>query len=59
MTASLHTLSQVVAPMYLAEIAPQSVRGMIIMMYAACQQLGVVFGFWCVLSSPSPTADPR
>ncbi|ORY90078.1 sugar transporter [Leucosporidium creatinivorum] len=36
----------VVSPMFLAEIAPQSVRGMIIMMYAACQQLGVVFGFW-------------
>ncbi|POY70395.1 hypothetical protein BMF94_6676 [Rhodotorula taiwanensis] len=36
----------VVSPMYLAEIAPQSVRGMAIMMYAACQQLGVVFGFW-------------
>ncbi|GAA5868646.1 hypothetical protein JCM3774_003611 [Rhodotorula dairenensis] len=36
----------VVSPMYLAEIAPQSVRGMLIMMYAACQQLGVVFGFW-------------
>ncbi|GAA6019814.1 hypothetical protein JCM10207_003707 [Rhodosporidiobolus poonsookiae] len=36
----------VVSPMWLAEVAPQSVRGMIIMMYAACQQLGVVFGFW-------------
>ncbi|GAA6031819.1 hypothetical protein JCM8097_002006 [Rhodosporidiobolus ruineniae] len=36
----------VVAPMYLAEVAPQSIRGMLIMMYAACQQLGVVFGFW-------------
>jgi MFS family permease len=36
----------VVSPMYLAEIAPQSVRGMLIMMYAACQQLGVVLGFW-------------
>ncbi|GAA5852279.1 hypothetical protein JCM8547_006723 [Rhodosporidiobolus lusitaniae] len=36
----------VISPMYLAEVAPQSVRGMLIMMYAACQQLGVVFGFW-------------
>ncbi|GAA5899583.1 hypothetical protein JCM6882_001156 [Rhodosporidiobolus microsporus] len=36
----------VISPMYLAEVAPQSIRGMIIMMYAACQQLGVVFGFW-------------
>ncbi|GJN90869.1 hypothetical protein Rhopal_003883-T1 [Rhodotorula paludigena] len=38
--------SLIPSPQYLAEIAPQSVRGMIIMMYAACQQLGVVFGFW-------------
>ncbi|GAA5843239.1 hypothetical protein JCM11251_002257 [Rhodosporidiobolus azoricus] len=36
----------VISPMFLAEIAPQSIRGMMIMMYAACQQLGVVFGFW-------------
>lgn len=36
----------VCSPMYLAEVAPQSIRGMIIMIYAACQQLGVVFGFW-------------
>ncbi|KAK7940970.1 quinate permease [Apiospora aurea] len=31
---------------YIAEIAPQSIRGLLTVQYACCQQLGVVFGFF-------------
>ncbi|KAK5787893.1 hypothetical protein VI817_010389 [Penicillium citrinum] len=36
----------VIPPMYIAEIAPKAIRGLLTLQYAACQQLGVVFGFF-------------
>lgn len=36
----------VVPSIYLSEIAPKPIRGLITVQYAACQQLGVVFGFF-------------
>ncbi|KAJ5444316.1 sugar transporter [Penicillium daleae] len=36
----------VIPPMYITEIAPKSIRGLLTIQYAACQQLGVVFGFF-------------
>ncbi|KAF2171560.1 hypothetical protein M409DRAFT_63781 [Zasmidium cellare ATCC 36951] len=36
----------IVPSVYLAEIAPKSIRGLITIQYASCQQLGVVFGFF-------------
>ncbi|KAJ4354124.1 uncharacterized protein N0V89_005857 [Didymosphaeria variabile] len=36
----------VIPSIYLTEIAPRSIRGLITLQYACCQQLGVVFGFF-------------
>ncbi|KAK8082399.1 quinate permease [Apiospora saccharicola] len=36
----------VIPSVYIAEIAPQSTRGLLTVQYACCQQLGVVFGFF-------------
>ncbi|KAH8901492.1 general substrate transporter [Thozetella sp. PMI_491] len=36
----------VIPSMYIAEIAPQSIRGILTVQYACCQQLGVVLGFF-------------
>ncbi|KAK7924025.1 quinate permease [Apiospora marii] len=36
----------VIPSVYIAEIAPQSIRGLLTVQYACCQQLGVVFGFF-------------
>ncbi|KAI9170713.1 Quinate permease [Paramyrothecium foliicola] len=36
----------VIPAIYIAEIAPQSIRGLLTVQYACCQQLGVVFGFF-------------
>ncbi|PVI00957.1 general substrate transporter [Periconia macrospinosa] len=36
----------VLPSIYLTEIAPRSIRGLITLQYACCQQLGVVFGFF-------------
>ncbi|KAK6383670.1 hypothetical protein LTS17_002962 [Exophiala oligosperma] len=36
----------VVPSIYLSEIAPRPIRGLVTVQYAACQQLGVVFGFF-------------
>ncbi|KAJ5812476.1 hypothetical protein N7474_008777 [Penicillium riverlandense] len=36
----------VIPPIYIAEIAPKAIRGLLTLQYAACQQLGVVFGFF-------------
>ncbi|KIW19823.1 hypothetical protein PV08_00398 [Exophiala spinifera] len=36
----------VVPSVYLSEIAPRPIRGLMTVQYAACQQLGVVFGFF-------------
>jgi MFS family permease len=39
-------VTTVIPSIYLSEIAPQSIRGLCTLQYAACQQLGVVFGFF-------------
>ncbi|KAJ5052996.1 general substrate transporter [Bipolaris maydis] len=36
----------VLPSIYLTEIAPRSIRGLLTLQYACCQQLGVVFGFF-------------
>ncbi|KAL5113489.1 hypothetical protein ACEQ8H_008625 [Pleosporales sp. CAS-2024a] len=36
----------VLPSIYLTEVAPRSIRGLITLQYACCQQLGVVFGFF-------------
>ncbi|KAL5356277.1 hypothetical protein BJX96DRAFT_186231 [Aspergillus floccosus] len=36
----------IVPPIYITEIAPKMIRGLLTLQYAACQQLGVVFGFF-------------
>ncbi|PWY94335.1 general substrate transporter [Aspergillus sclerotioniger CBS 115572] len=36
----------VTPPMYISEIAPKTIRGLLALQYTACQQLGVVFGFF-------------
>ncbi|KAJ5127034.1 hypothetical protein N7448_007813 [Penicillium atrosanguineum] len=36
----------VIPPIYITEIAPKAIRGLLTLQYAACQQLGVVFGFF-------------
>ncbi|KAI7378913.1 MFS quinate transporter [Hortaea werneckii] len=36
----------VVPSVYLSEIAPKSIRGLVTVQYACCQQLGVVLGFF-------------
>ncbi|KAL4888039.1 general substrate transporter [Aspergillus ambiguus] len=36
----------VVPPIYITEIAPKMLRGLLTLQYAACQQLGVVLGFF-------------
>ncbi|KAI1761668.1 general substrate transporter [Hypoxylon sp. FL1150] len=38
--------STVLPSIYLSEIAPRPIRGLLTLQYAACQQLGVVFGFF-------------
>ncbi|KAH8645927.1 MFS quinate transporter [Tricladium varicosporioides] len=39
-------VTTIVPPTYISEIAPKSIRGLLTLQYAACQQLGVVFGFF-------------
>lgn len=41
----------VLSPIYIAEVAPSCVRGAAVLQYAACQQLGVVFGFFFAYAS--------
>ncbi|KAH4303226.1 hypothetical protein HBH64_071890 [Parastagonospora nodorum] len=36
----------VIPSIYITEIAPRSIRGLLTLQYACCQQLGVVFGFF-------------
>ncbi|KAK9855054.1 hypothetical protein MYU51_003445 [Penicillium brevicompactum] len=36
----------VVPSVYISEISPKAIRGLLTLQYAACQQLGVVFGFF-------------
>lgn len=36
----------VMPSMYIAEISPATIRGLAVLQYAACQQLGVLFGFF-------------
>ncbi|KAL8343308.1 hypothetical protein RB598_004581 [Gaeumannomyces tritici] len=36
----------VLPSVYITEIAPQSIRGLLTLQYTCCQQLGVVFGFF-------------
>ncbi|PSN74168.1 general substrate transporter [Corynespora cassiicola Philippines] len=36
----------VLPSIYITEIAPKSIRGLLTLQYACCQQLGVVFGFF-------------
>ncbi|PWY71423.1 hypothetical protein BO83DRAFT_399663 [Aspergillus eucalypticola CBS 122712] len=36
----------IVPPIYISEIAPKTIRGLLTLQHAACQQLGVVFGFF-------------
>ncbi|KAI9040625.1 putative transporter [Aspergillus affinis] len=36
----------IVPPIYIAEISPKAIRGLLTCLYAACQQLGVVLGFF-------------
>ncbi|RGP79807.1 hypothetical protein FLONG3_2121 [Fusarium longipes] len=36
----------VLPPVYIAEISPQPIRGLLTLQYTCCQQLGVVFGFF-------------
>ncbi|KAK1722193.1 general substrate transporter [Colletotrichum lupini] len=36
----------VLPPVYISEIAPRSIRGLLTLQYTCCQQLGVVFGFF-------------
>ncbi|RAH52265.1 sugar transporter [Aspergillus piperis CBS 112811] len=36
----------VTPPMYISEVAPKTIRGLLAVQFAACQQLGVVFGFF-------------
>ncbi|KAF2008401.1 general substrate transporter [Aaosphaeria arxii CBS 175.79] len=36
----------VIPSVYITEIAPRSIRGLLTLQYACCQQLGVVFGFF-------------
>ncbi|KAM0332348.1 hypothetical protein ACHAQA_002625 [Verticillium albo-atrum] len=36
----------VLPSIYITEIAPQSIRGLLTLQYTCCQQLGVVFGFF-------------
>lgn len=39
-------VTTVLPSVYISEIAPKSIRGLCTLQYAACQQLGVVFGFF-------------
>ncbi|KAI1843174.1 hypothetical protein JX266_010701 [Neoarthrinium moseri] len=39
-------VTTILPPIYLSEIAPRSIRGLLTLQYACCQQLGVVFGFF-------------
>ncbi|TKY84705.1 hypothetical protein EX895_005785 [Sporisorium graminicola] len=41
----------VMPSVYIAEIAPSCIRGLAVLQYAACQQLGVVFGFFFAYAS--------
>ncbi|PYH90440.1 general substrate transporter [Aspergillus ellipticus CBS 707.79] len=36
----------VVPSMYISEIAPKTIRGLLTIQYSCCQQLGIVFGFF-------------
>ncbi|KAJ5758090.1 uncharacterized protein N7511_006784 [Penicillium nucicola] len=36
----------VIPPVYISEISPKAIRGLLTLQYAACQQLGVVLGFF-------------
>ncbi|KAL4864292.1 hypothetical protein BDV12DRAFT_189027 [Aspergillus spectabilis] len=39
-------VTTIVPPIYISEIAPKAIRGLLTLQYAACQQLGVVLGFF-------------
>ncbi|KAI1393114.1 general substrate transporter [Hypoxylon trugodes] len=39
-------VTTILPSIYLAEISPSSIRGLVTLQYACCQQLGVVFGFF-------------
>ncbi|KAL4951874.1 hypothetical protein BDW69DRAFT_196136 [Aspergillus filifer] len=39
-------VTTIVPPVYISEIAPKAIRGLLTLQYAACQQLGVVLGFF-------------
>lgn len=41
----------VMPSIYIAEVAPSCIRGLAVLQYAACQQLGVVFGFFFAYAS--------
>ncbi|ELQ33394.1 quinate permease [Pyricularia oryzae Y34] len=47
----------VIPSIYIAEIAPQSIRGLLTVQYACCQQLGVVLGFWVNYGCTKSFAD--
>ncbi|KAI0203414.1 general substrate transporter [Astrocystis sublimbata] len=36
----------ILPPIYISKIAPRSIRGILTLQYAGCQQLGVLFGFF-------------
>ncbi|KAL4908665.1 hypothetical protein BDW74DRAFT_188571 [Aspergillus multicolor] len=39
-------VTTIVPPVFISEIAPKAIRGLLTLQYAACQQLGVVLGFF-------------
>ncbi|CBF82158.1 uncharacterized protein ANIA_10658 [Aspergillus nidulans FGSC A4] len=39
-------VTTIVPPVYISEISPKAIRGLLTLQYAACQQLGVVLGFF-------------
>ncbi|KAL4935905.1 hypothetical protein BDV06DRAFT_217067 [Aspergillus oleicola] len=39
-------VTTIVPPVYISEIAPKAIRGLLTLQYASCQQLGVVLGFF-------------
>lgn len=39
-------VATIVPPVYISEISPKAIRGLLALQYAACQQLGVVLGFF-------------
>ncbi|KAL4747772.1 hypothetical protein BDW72DRAFT_209392 [Aspergillus terricola var. indicus] len=39
-------VTTIVPPVFISEISPKAIRGLLTLQYAACQQLGVVLGFF-------------